>query len=54
LAWAEGQTLTLTQIVNEVLHTQHANNQQEPFTDQHIPSVPELPTGRVLTAVPWS
>ncbi|MFJ5695043.1 BTAD domain-containing putative transcriptional regulator [Arthrobacter sp. NPDC093125] len=54
LAWAEGKTLTLTQIVNEVLHTKHESIQQEPFTDQHIPSVPDLPTAKVLNAVPWS
>ncbi|MFE4834898.1 BTAD domain-containing putative transcriptional regulator [Arthrobacter sp. NPDC056691] len=48
LAWAKGQTLTLTQAVHEVLDGEGQSR------GQGIPSVSESPKGNVVSAAPWS
>lgn len=53
LAWAGGQALTLTQVVNEVLHTKQQNSQQEPVT-RDIQAKPDLQTASAVSAAPWS
>ncbi|WP_104175801.1 BTAD domain-containing putative transcriptional regulator [Arthrobacter sp. Y81] len=54
LAWAGGQALTLTQIVNEVILTKQESHQQEPHTEQTIRSATDLPIARDLSPAPWS
>lgn len=51
LAWAGGQTLTVTQVLHEVLHTKREGRQREPVTGQRAPGVP---AARALSAAPWS
>lgn len=53
LAWAGGQALTLTQIVREVLHIKHENNQQK-LIDQNIPAPDEQSSSVALSAAPWA
>ncbi|MDR6559794.1 putative ATPase/DNA-binding SARP family transcriptional activator [Arthrobacter pascens] len=55
LAWAGGQALTLTQIVNEVILTkQEESRQQEPSLEQRLHSAPNLPTASDLSPAPWA
>nr|WP_244292850.1 BTAD domain-containing putative transcriptional regulator [[Micrococcus luteus] ATCC 49442] len=54
LAWAGGQALTLTQIVREVLRPNQENSQQEPATNQQIPSAHNESTVRAPNGAPWS
>ena len=51
LAWAGGQALTLTQIVNEVILK---SRQQEPSIEQRLHSAPNLPTASDLSPAPWA
>ncbi|WP_171058936.1 BTAD domain-containing putative transcriptional regulator [Arthrobacter sp. BB-1] len=56
LAWAGGHALTLTQIVNEVIHAKrkHESRQQEPHGKQYIRSTSDLPKAKDLNPAPWS
>jgi predicted ATPase/DNA-binding SARP family transcriptional activator len=54
LAWAGGQTLTLTQIVNEALQVEQKTSNQEPVTYNSMAAAFEGSPDNHLTAAPWS
>ncbi|MFF2299802.1 BTAD domain-containing putative transcriptional regulator [Arthrobacter sp. NPDC058127] len=55
LAWAAGQALTLTQIVNEVIPSKKERSQQTPDYERCcLPSDPPPAKATTLTAAPWS
>lgn len=51
LAWEGGQALTLTQVLQEVLHTRQESSRQEPAADQRARGGPAV---RAPSAAPWS
>ncbi|WP_311380755.1 BTAD domain-containing putative transcriptional regulator [Arthrobacter sp. ISL-28] len=54
LAWAAGQELTLTQVLNEVLRDKPQGSEQDPSSPQQSSAAPEQPTTQHLSAAPWA
>ncbi|MCO4274563.1 tetratricopeptide repeat protein [Pseudarthrobacter sp. HLT3-5] len=53
LAWAGGESLTLTQVVHEVLHVRQASNPGEFINDDPVRPTFDRPNESAVSAAPW-